>query len=260
MTCRAGGIDDQRLVMEVGRRGGLHAGRVADTFGMILGETRTGSTPNLDKCLEIRRLYTQGGDPVQEALTDKGQPGAGIAEDEGNPTVVLPRIHRHNDGTKRECGKRLDHGVGVIVGHGGDAVTGPHTCSEEVVGGLSHFLVKLRVRQLLPPSVFAVKNQERLLIVPVRLQIQQLADTAVRHHGFGGRDPSDGLCLEDLLLQICCTGAHGAFFIQLFQYSLHSTASPAGRTCMGLSPSSITAYSSVCVLFPWAASALGCGP
>jgi hypothetical protein len=40
------------------------------------------------------------------------------------------------------------------------------------------------------------------------------------------------------------------FSIQLAQYSFHSTCSPAGSTWIGLSPSSITAYSSVCVFLP----------
>src|SRR5205807_7697781 len=54
--------------------------------------------------------------------------------------------------------------------------------------------------------------------------------------------------------------AAGAGSIQLIQYSFHSTDSPSGKTWMGFSPSSITAYSSVCVFFVWLASALGCGP
>jgi len=40
------------------------------------------------------------------------------------------------------------------------------------------------------------------------------------------------------------------FSIQLIQYSIHSTLSPAGSTSIGLSPSSITALSSVNAFFP----------
>ncbi len=45
------------------------------------------------------------------------------------------------------------------------------------------------------------------------------------------------------------TGSSPLAAIQLIQYSFHSTASPAGSTWIGFRPSSITAYSSVCVFF-----------
>ena len=44
--------------------------------------------------------------------------------------------------------------------------------------------------------------------------------------------------------------ARSYFSIQLIQYSIHSTLSPAGSTSRGLSPSSITALSSVNAFFP----------
>jgi len=61
----------------------------------------------------------------------------------------------------------------------------------------------------------------------------------------------------------CSSRLRGSFYffsIQLIQYSFHSTDSPADKTWMGFKPSSMTAYSSVCVFFAWLARVFGCGP